>query len=84
MISPVHSLQSFTTEDGSAILDVEHDRMITLNSIGGFIWNRLQRGQTVEDIVLELANETGMDTSAIEVDVRAFIDELKTAGLLKL
>ena len=79
---PAH-LHSIAGPDGAAILDVEHDAMITLNFTGGFVWERLQRGDMLEAIVHELVSETKADVAIVEADIRAFIEELKAKRLLE-
>lgn len=68
--------------DGAAILDIERNRLITLNPTGGFVWERLTRGEPVCMIVHELAQATETDPQVVEGDVRVFIDQLAEAGLI--
>lgn len=69
-------------QDGGAILDVEAGTISTLNPTGAFVWQRLQHGQGVPDIVAALAQETGEDPAALDGDVRDFMEELKLKHLL--
>jgi coenzyme PQQ synthesis protein D (PqqD) len=77
---PTH-LRTVVNEDGAAILDVPRNRIISLNSTGGFIWDRLQRGRTVEEAIRDLAIETNSDAAVVEFGVRAFLEQLKSEHL---
>ena len=82
MASPALRLPFVVDQDGAAILDIEHDAIVTLNSTGGYIWERLQKQRSVDDIVGELANDTGANTAVVAADVRDFVEQLKANGLL--
>lgn len=75
--------QSIINPDGAAILDVERNRIVSLNPTGGYVWQRLQRGLTTAEIVQDLAHETGTDPSIVERDVCAFVQQLTEELLLK-
>ena len=79
-ISPHTS--SAVDKDGAAILDIAHNQIITLNTTGGFVWERLTRGESVGMIVYELAQATETDPQVVENDVRSFIDQLAEDGLI--
>lgn len=80
--SPSKHVHSVIDGDGAAILDVEQNAMITLNHTGGFVWQRLQAGKSVDEIVTDLAAQTGTDTTSIERDVRQFLEQLSVKHLL--
>jgi hypothetical protein len=82
MACPATHLRSVIDRDGTVILDIEHDAIVTLNSTGGYVWDRLQRGKLVDDIVHELAAETGADIAVVDRDVRAFMEQLMSNRLL--
>ena len=82
MACPATYLRSVVDRDGTVILDIEHDAIVTLNSTGSYVWDRLQRGKLVDEIVLELAAETGADVAVVDLDVRAFIEQLMSRHLL--
>jgi hypothetical protein len=75
-------LRSLVTPDGTMILDAKHNVVITLNTIGGYIWGRLQDGKSVESIIHDLAQETGADTATVERDVQEFIEDLSRRHLV--
>ena len=82
MPAPAAHLRSIIDHDGAVILDIEHDAMLTLNSTGGYVWEKLKQGKLIDEIVCELASETGVDPATVELDVHAFLDELKSKHLL--
>jgi hypothetical protein len=56
--------------------------MLTLNATGGYVWNKLQQGEMIDDIIRELAQETLTDVAIVERDVRDFLDQLKAKRLV--
>lgn len=71
-------LRSVVDHDGAVILDIEHDAMLTINSTGSYVWQGLQQGKQIDEIIRELASDTGADPVAVDRDVQAFLDELKS------
>jgi Coenzyme PQQ synthesis protein D (PqqD) len=82
MVSLRPGLRTVSNQDGAAILDVSRNQITTLNSTGSFIWTRLQEGRTPEQIVHELALESGTDQDIAERDLQAFLRQLKSEHLL--
>ena len=82
MPTPTPHLRSIVDHDGAVILDIECNSMMTLNATGGYVWDKLQQGLLVEDIVRDLAKETMTEIAIVERDVREFLDELKSRRLL--
>ena len=82
MLVPAAHLRSIIDHDGAVILDIEHDAMLTLNSTGGYVWEKLKQGKLIDEIIHELASETGTDLEMVYRDVHAFLDELKSKHLL--
>jgi hypothetical protein len=82
-MSVVHPwLRSLVTPDGAVILDAKRNVVITLNTIGGYIWERLQNGKSVDSIVHDLVQDTGTDVTTAERDVHEFIEDLTTKRLI--
>lgn len=75
-------LRSVVDQDGAVILDVEHDTMLTLNSTGGYIWQRLQQGKLIDEIIRELSHDSGVDLAVVDRDVHNFLEQLKSKHLL--
>jgi hypothetical protein len=78
---PESRLKAVITNDGAAILDVESNSISTLNSTGAFVWQRLERGESLESVIVALAVETGEDVQSVERDVRTFVQDLQTQRL---
>jgi 6-phosphogluconate dehydrogenase (decarboxylating) len=75
-------LRTVVNQDGAAILDTSRNQITTLNSTGGFIWDRLQQGRTVEQAIQDLATESNTDPSVVERGVHAFLEQLQSEHLL--
>lgn len=75
-------LRSIVDDDGAVILDVPTNTMTTLNPIGAYIWQQLERGTALSSIVKDLARETDTSETLIAADLDAFLDELKSRHLL--
>jgi hypothetical protein len=75
-------LRTVVDQDGAAILDVERGLISTLNPTGAYVWERLQRGETIETIILDLAHESGEEVFLVDRDVRVFIEALREKRLL--
>jgi hypothetical protein len=82
MLIPATHLRSIVDHDGAVILDIERDAMLTLNSTGGYVWEKLRQGKLVDEIVRDLASDTGADPATVDSDVHTFLDELKSKHLL--
>jgi hypothetical protein len=82
MSSSLPHLRTVVNQDGAAILDVSRNQIITLNSTGGFIWDRLQQGRTVDQAIQDLATESSTHPAIVERGVRAFLEQLKFEHLL--
>lgn len=82
MISPSPGLRSIVNSDGAAILDIDHGSLTRLNSTGSYVWERLLRGEPVNQIVLSLAAETNTDVSVVRRDVDTFVEQITTHHLL--
>jgi Coenzyme PQQ synthesis protein D (PqqD) len=82
MVSRAPSLKAIVNEDGAVILDIEHDLMSTLNPTGAYVWQGLQRGETIDTIIANLSCDTGEDSLLVEPDVREFVAELQQKQLM--
>jgi Coenzyme PQQ synthesis protein D (PqqD) len=84
MVTVPPHIRSIVDHDGAVILDKSRNAMTTLDSAGGYIWDRLQRGLQVDAIVAELVRDTGTDESVVARDVAEFMEELKSKHLVSL
>ena len=56
----------------------------SLNSVAGAIWEAVAEPTSQDDIVDRIAQEFDGDRGQIHSDVRAFLVEMESAGLVKL
>jgi hypothetical protein len=82
MLSLSPNLKVVVNEDGAAILDIGQDSISTLNPTGACVWQGLDRGESVETIVANLARDNGEDPLLVERDVCDFIKDLEQKRLL--
>lgn len=84
MSSTNSQLRSLVTTEGAMILNIASDQIITLNSMGGYVWARLQEGKSVDEIISVLAKETGHDPAVVANDVHEFVEQLTERNLIHL
>lgn len=77
-------LRSLVTPEGAMILDISADELTTLNFTGGYVWARLKEGKNVDQIIAELAKETGHDPASVANDVHEFVEQLAGKHLVTL
>lgn len=82
MVSQTPHLKAIVNEDGAVILDIEHDSMSTLNPTGAYVWQGLQRGETIDTIIANLSRDTGEDSLLVETEVREFVADLQQKQLM--
>ena len=56
--------------------------MIGLNETGAFIWERLSKGQTQEEIVKALCEEYEVEENAAATSVQRFFEKLSAEGMM--
>ena len=61
----------------------EFNGVITLNETGGFLWKTLESGATEDELVKTLLSEYEVDEDTAKADVKAFVQKLTDAKLLK-
>ena len=57
--------------------------MITLSESGLLLWNRLQEDCTEETLVNAMLAEYEVDRKTAVADVQAFLDQMRTVGILQ-
>jgi hypothetical protein len=77
-------LRSRVSPEGAMILDISSDEIITLNNVGGYIWERLQEGKTVDQIIGDVVTKTGHDPVVVGQDVREFVEQIAARHLVSL
>lgn len=56
--------------------------LIGLNETGAFIWERLSRNQTPEEIAKDLCEEYEVERASAVASVQRFLKKLQTEGIL--
>jgi coenzyme PQQ biosynthesis protein PqqD len=70
-------------EGQAVVIDPEGRELITLNEVGTQIWEHLDGERGVAELVNALlGNFDGVSRDEFERDVRAYLDELREAGIL--
>jgi hypothetical protein len=80
VITPSH-LRSIVDHDGAVILDIERDQFFSLNPVGSYIWERLLKGEDLDQIAKALAEESGAEITVVMADVNEFVADLKSKHL---
>lgn len=66
---------------GSAVK--QFNGVITLNETGAFLWKKLEGGCEEKDLLSALLDEYEVESAVAEADVKAFLEKLNGANLLK-
>ncbi len=56
--------------------------MISLNGVGRFLWEKLEKGAETEELVAALLEEYDVDEAKAKKDVEAFVEKLNENGFL--
>jgi len=80
VVMPSH-LRSIVDHDGAVILDIKRDQFFSMNFVGSYIWERLLKGESLDQIAKALAEETGTEISIVIADVNDFATDLKSKHL---
>lgn len=62
--------------------DLDLNMMITLNETGKFLWERIEKGTEVEELVAALLAEYDVDEARARASVDAFVAKLKENDFL--
>lgn len=70
--------------DGEVIaLGLDSSTYFGTNASGSILWKRLAEGATRSELVTSLMEAFGLEHDRAEADVGAFVDELRSRGLLE-
>jgi hypothetical protein len=69
------------TTDGGVVLDLKHDRLLKLNTVGTEMWTLLSRGMSETQVVEEIAHRYGVDQLRVGEDLRALLRRGEELGL---
>ena len=62
--------------------DLDLNLMITLNGTGKFLWEKLEQGAEMDQLVSALLSENAVDEATAKVAVEAFVAKLEANGFL--
>lgn len=82
MVKENSHLRTIVNQDGAAVLDTKLGSISTLNATGAYVWQGLERGESIETIAADLSRETGERLEVVERDVREFAESLRAQHLL--
>ena len=60
----------------------DFNKLITLNSVGAYIYNLLNNDMTYEEIVSAVLDKYDADRKTVENDINIFLADAKKAGLI--
>ncbi len=82
MMNGSSHLRTILNQDGAAVLDTKLGSIATLNSTGAYVWQSLERGDTLEVIIANLSREAETPHKTVERDVLEFVEALRAQQLL--
>ncbi len=59
------------------------NRMLTLNDTGRFLWEELEKGASMEELVTGLVAEYNVEENVAQKDVHIFVENLQKNGFLE-
>lgn len=68
--------------DGASVMDISRNQITVLNSTGEFIWTLLQRGESIENAIRELAEQSNTSPDVVARGAQRFLDQLAAEHLL--
>lgn len=69
--------------DGQAVvINVDQNRLYTLNATASRVWQRLGEGASLDDLAAEICHVFDIDGMTARNDCRRLCDELTTLGLV--
>ena len=77
------AVASRVVDGETVIVDLGSETYFGLNRVGSVIWEELQRGAPVSEIVTAVTSRFDVSTEQAQTDVRALIRDLEAAGLLR-
>jgi hypothetical protein len=78
----VPNVRSVSDHDGVVVLDIRKGQMLGMNEIGREVWQGVQLGQELNEIVDHICGLTGAERAVVEQDVLAFSQDLLAQGLV--
>jgi hypothetical protein len=76
------TIRSVADHDGVVLLDIRKGQMLGMDPVGREIWQGIQRGQQIREIVDHICRLTNATPDAVGQDVVVFTQELLAQGLV--
>lgn len=70
--------------DETVFLTASGNEVVSLNSVGTFIWQQIDGHHTLQDILDIICHEYEVEPDRAEADLARFVDELEQNNLLAL
>jgi hypothetical protein len=76
---------SYEVIDGEAVvIDPDGQELVTLNAVGTLVWEHLDGRRGIDELVDVLLSQLdGVSREELDRDVRDYLDELRSAGLVE-
>jgi hypothetical protein len=71
-----------TLDHETILVHLEIGTYYSLNAVGSSVWGAIDGGASVDEIVESIAEQSGVEATAIASSMRAFIDELVSEQLV--
>jgi hypothetical protein len=69
------------TAEGGVVLDLKHDHLLKLNSVGTEMWTLLSRGMSETQVVEQIAQQYSVDRTRVREDLRNLLHSAGELGL---
>jgi hypothetical protein len=69
--------------DGAVVLDIHRGRVLRLNVTGSFIFQCLQRGEAVSQIIDGISQHFSISREVAQTDVDDFLKSMEQEGLVR-
>lgn len=77
MSSDYNHLQLLTADDGRCLLlDIEHDRILHLNSVGAQMWSQLRQGVAEPEIITQISSNYQVSEERVGADLRGLLRKI--------
>lgn len=82
MLTVAPAVHHASCADGTAILDTRTGRWLMLDADASRIWQALTLRGSTDSLAEEIAIPAGLDPAEVRQQIRTFLDDLTTRGLL--
>jgi hypothetical protein len=82
-MKPAPHVRSNISDDGLILLDIATGQIFSANPIAARIWNGLEQGYLLTEIIQGIATDTGADPVVVERDATEFVNTLRLRALVE-